>query len=177
MKIKDRLLLGVISGVLGSVPGRLLNTFEYHTGLTEAMYGQMAATAFISQKYIDKPQGKLLGSIINQIIAIGTGITTTYALSLTGRDYAILKGSMVGTTYWLLINGLAPNITGTLKPRKPISPLLSLIDHIIFGVSSALISLSLGDDSLFRKDNFNKNKQNTINYNTPEYTTLAEFHT
>lgn len=148
-KIKDRILLGIFSGLIGSVPGRLLNAVEYDLGLTDSTYGQMAAHQFISKNKINTPDGVLLGSVANELIALSTGIAITYTLSATGRDHALIKGMGVGSFYWFLLYGLSSQLGKTPKSKKPLSLLYSLVDHLIFGSTASIIISEFGDDSLF----------------------------
>ncbi len=146
-KIKDRIFLGIVSGLIGGMPGKLLNTIEYCNGLTDVKYGQMAASLFTSKKRSNL--GQLLGSVSNEALVTSTGIAITYTLSATGRDFAVLKGMGIGIVYWFGLYGLSSRIGLSPKNKKPLSSLLGLIDHIIFGTLSGVIASNLGDDSLF----------------------------
>lgn len=149
LKIKDRIVLGILSGIIGSIPGRLLNTIEYDLGIVDSKYGQMAAGLFISKNKVNTPTGKLLGSVANEFLATTTGIAVTYTLSATGRDKAVLKGMGVGSLYWFLLYGLSAPLANTSKSKKPASPLFSLVDHLIFGATASIVTSKFGDDSLF----------------------------
>ncbi|WP_366923076.1 hypothetical protein MFMK1_003569 [Metallumcola ferriviriculae] len=63
-KIKDRFLLGVVSGLIAAIPGRLLNTAEYHAGLVDVKYGQMVSSLFTEKSKVNTKEGQLLGSIV-----------------------------------------------------------------------------------------------------------------
>lgn len=148
-KIKDRLLLGIVSGLIGAIPGRLLNTAEYRKGLVDMKYGQMAANLFTNKALINTPHGKILGSLANELLTTTTGTAITYVLSATGRDHRTLKGMSVGILYWFLLNGLGTKLTATTNKSKPISHIYGLFDHLLFGAITAEIATRLGDDSLF----------------------------
>jgi multidrug transporter EmrE-like cation transporter len=147
-KIQDRVLLGVISGTLAAIPGRILNKIEFEAGLTDSRYEQMAALLFVSKKDVHKQPGKVIGKIANGLLANAVGITTTYTLSTTGRDYAILKGIGVTSLAWLGMYGFGTQAK-MRKSKKPLVPLLSYLDHVIFGTTTALLVKTLGDDKLF----------------------------
>jgi len=149
LRIKDRIFLGILSGLIGSIPGRLLNAVEYNRGIVDAKYGQMAAGLFINKNKADTPAGKLLGSVANELLAASTGISVTYTLAATGRDNAVLKGMGVGSLYWFLLYGLSAKLGDTPKSKKTVSPLLSLADHLIFGTLAGVVTATIGDDSLF----------------------------
>ncbi|MEW6622649.1 MAG: hypothetical protein AB1420_05915 [Bacillota bacterium] len=63
-KIKNRILLGVVSGLLGAIPSNILNAVEYNLGLTDRKYEQMAASIFTTQK--DSSIGQLVGALANE---------------------------------------------------------------------------------------------------------------
>ena len=52
MKIKDRILLGIVSGLAASMPGRVLNELEFKRGLTDQTYEQAASSIFVKRKQI-----------------------------------------------------------------------------------------------------------------------------
>lgn len=148
-KIKDRIFLGIITGVISSIPGRLLNACEYRAGLTEAKYGQMAANLFVDKKKVDTIEGRAIGAFVNGILTGVGGTFAVYLLSMTGRDKAAVKGMGIGLLLWLALFGLTPRAGLVEKPRKPLTSLLGLIDHLIFGALCGLTASKLGDDSLF----------------------------
>lgn len=147
-KIKDRVLLGVIAGMLGSVPGRVLNKIEFEVGITDSRYEEMAAKLFVSNKDAHSQRGKAVGKIANGLLTNAVGISTAYTLSATGRDYALLKGIGITSLAWLGIYGLSTQAQ-VRKSKKPLAALLSYMDHIIFGATTALVVKNLGDESLF----------------------------
>ncbi|WP_407311322.1 hypothetical protein [Desulfosporosinus sp. SB140] len=48
-KISDSILLGFAAGMLGALPGRLLNKVEFKFGLTDSRYKEMAAIPFVKK--------------------------------------------------------------------------------------------------------------------------------
>ncbi len=118
-KLKDRVFLGIVSGLIAAIPGRLLNTVEYRHGLVDSKYGQMAASLFTNKENSDL--GQLLGYITNQVLTTTTGVATAYTLSAAGRDFAPLKGMGLGIIYWLGLYGLGSKIGLSPKNKKPLS--------------------------------------------------------
>lgn len=64
-KIKDRFLLGIVTGIVASLPGRVMNKIEFELGLTDSRYEQMAASLFVNKKDSHSVQGKIIGKIAN----------------------------------------------------------------------------------------------------------------
>lgn len=148
-KIKDRIILGLVTSALSGVPGRLINAWEYEKGYTDIKYGQMAASLFPPKNQKNTPEVKVIGAVTNQINTAMAAIAVTYLLSATGRDKAIVKGMGVLATTWVGIYGLTSRLGITVNNKKPLAHLLSLKDHLIFGGLCGLIASTLGDDSLF----------------------------
>ena len=48
-KIKDRILLGVVSSLLAGVPPKIINNFEHKSGLVDVKYQDMAASLILPQ--------------------------------------------------------------------------------------------------------------------------------
>jgi len=78
-----------------------------------------------------------------------TGTVITYILSVTGRDKAMIKGAGLGIMQWIGIWGLLPKLGLTVKSNKPLTHILSFVDHAIFGATTGLLASKIGDDSLF----------------------------
>lgn len=149
MKIKDRIVLGAVSGLLAGVPGRLINAVEYKAGLTDLKYQQQATSLFIPKNKSGTLHGKILASLVNNTNVSITGVIICYLLSASGRDHAIIKGAGVGAFSWVIINGVVSNLGLKNKYKKPLSPILSFFDHVILGSLTGLLVSKLGDDSLF----------------------------
>ncbi len=149
-KIKDRITLGIVAGMIAAIPGRLLNAMEYRTGLTNFRYGETAAGLFMSAKQSRTVIGDLVGRIANQITVCATGVAGSYLLSLTGKDNAILKGAGLGAVYWMGIFGLSSKASATMARSKDSrSAILAFIDHIIFGACTTYLITKLGDETVF----------------------------
>lgn len=148
MKINDKIFLGTVCGLLGAIPGRLLNKAEFALGLTDSRYEEMASSLFVKRKHLNKPGSKNLGVIVNSLLASFVGITTTYTLSTTGRDYAFLKGIGITSFTWLGLYGFSTQAR-IRKSKNPNVALLSYLDHLIFGATTAALVTKLGTDSIF----------------------------
>ncbi|MFZ7103885.1 MAG: hypothetical protein ACOWWO_14705 [Peptococcaceae bacterium] len=148
-KISDRIFLGIISGILGGVPSKLINAFEYHVGLTDVKYSQLSSSLFLPAKKVKNSNAHIIGSIANNTGIAIVGVLITYLLSITGRDKLIVKGLGVTSTAWLFVYGLISRLGLPIKTKKTLTPLLSFIDHAALGIFTALIVSKLGDDSLF----------------------------
>ncbi|TYO91690.1 hypothetical protein [Desulfallas thermosapovorans] len=148
IKIKDRVLLGVVSGVLAGMPSLLLNIYEHKKGLVNMTYPQSAGTLSLKKSRINTIEGKIISHVTNAIGMSSSGVATTYIMSSTGRDHPILKGIGVHYLYGVILAAILPKF-GLVAKVKPKFPVLGLIEHTISGVLCGLLVARLGDDSLF----------------------------
>lgn len=164
-KIKDRILLGMISGIIASIPGQLLNIFEHKQKITDVPYSQAASRLFLNKKKSETLLGQILSMVVNFIVAgITGGIATTYILSITGKDKAIIKSIGLWTGLWVFINGALSKSVLKIKTQKPFVPFLSLVDHILMGIINGFIVTRLGEDSLFPKKDVKEQEKIPVFY-------------
>lgn len=157
-KITDRIFLDLICGVVTGFPGRMLNTLEYHLGITDVKYGQTAANLFLPKDKVNTKEAQITGSLTNHIGLGVLGSSIVYLLSATGRDYAAIKGMGIGASAWVAVYGLAVRFGVEVRSKKPLAPVLSFIDHALFGALCGVLVSKLGDDSLFPNPQVKKDK-------------------
>ncbi|AFM39732.1 hypothetical protein Desaci_0671 [Desulfosporosinus acidiphilus SJ4] len=148
-KIKDRIVVGAISGILSASVGRTANKVNYALGLTDIRYNPMAANLFLPKKVIQSRQGVLLGLVVNNIGVAANGIALTYLLSATGKDYKLLKGLGAGAFSWIMVDGFIGSQLLKIKSSKPFAPTMRLLEHLLYGALCSTLITKLGDDSLF----------------------------
>ena len=85
LKIKDRILHGMITGIIAGTPDAIINALEYRAGLTDLTYGQMGANVFLPKSKINDKRAKFLGILANYTLIGASGTLFTYLLSVTGR--------------------------------------------------------------------------------------------
>lgn len=150
-KIKDRILLGVLSAAIPGAFARLTNAFEYRRGWTDELYSQTGSSFILTEKIAktNSLESKVIGSLVNNTTTSVAGIGISYLLSATGRDNALLKGAGVGAMQWLALWGITGKIGLKVRSKKPMTHFLSFIDHVVSMANTALLVSVLGDDSLF----------------------------
>ncbi len=121
-KIKDRILLGTLSGASASFVARIVNRYSHSKGLTDIRYNPLAARLFLPENKIKNTPGILLGAIVNNVNTAATGVFLTYLLSATGKDNAVLKGMGTGAFLWVLVDGLISTHVFKVDIKKPLSP-------------------------------------------------------
>lgn len=129
--------------MLGAIPVDALNSVHYRMGLTDRKYAHMAS------RFFTRGERTLLGPVANETLNASVGVTVTYALSASGRDFAAIKGAGVGALYWFALYGLTTGLGLLPKSKKPLSSILGFTDHLIGGACIGMIAAKMGDDSLF----------------------------
>ena len=146
LKIRDRWVLGVLSGVLAAIPVRFILNRKPVKGFTDRRY---SPRFFLSKRVARSRGGRLLGNVMNNVGAGATGILLSHVLSRSGRKRVFVKGMAVGTASWVGLDGYA--VGGIFKgpDTKPLGPALALLNHAVFGGLTALLVSILGHDELF----------------------------
>ena len=158
-KIKDRIILGAITGLIVSPPFQIIDALIHKRGITDVPYGYSASKIFLTKKATKTPASKVMSVVINIANSGLVATSIVYTLSLTGKDKALIKGAGVGTMMWVGVAGLFSNVVLNVKSKRPITPLISLVEHVLFGSLCSYVITKLGDDSLF-PDKEVKNQKN-----------------
>lgn len=148
-KISDRIIHGMITGIIAGTPDTIINALEHRAGLTDVSYSQLGANVFLPTEKVNNKYAGAVGLLANYTMLSVTGILFTYLLSATGRDKALLKGIGFGIFTWLTVYGMGAKVGLKIKTRKPLTPLLSFFDHVIFGSLLGFIAPRTGDDIMF----------------------------
>jgi hypothetical protein len=132
---------GLIAGVVMGVTANLLNA----AGLTEYSSIQIAGGVFTGEYLTDpmSPGMLVVAWSSHLVIAMAVGTMLAWFISYTGRDYGLLKGTLLGAFFWLFNNGImAPLLDFELLPPMTDADLIfSLGRHLAFGALSAALLL------------------------------------
>lgn len=149
-KIRDRLILGVISGLTGNVPKLGLVELARRRGWAEVTGPTKAAGMLVSRKRLSTAEGRVVGYIADGIIAALLGVASVYLLSVTGRDKAALKGAISGQVIWSALYGVLSTMGATTAhPTSPRTVLTEFVAHTAYGATTASVATLLGDPALF----------------------------
>jgi hypothetical protein len=163
-KIKDRIILGTITGIISSAPLQIIDALIYRHGITDLPFVYLASKIFLTKKKTKTTAGKAISSLVNFANSSFISTTITYMLSLTGKDRALIKGAGFGILMWIFIAGLLSNLGLNIKSRRPVTPLIYLGEHIVFGALCSYFITKLGDNSLFPNDNIRKRTKVPVIY-------------
>ncbi len=152
-KIKDPILLGIVSGLSGIFFKSMGNLIFRKTGLNKTSYPQLAAGIFLKKKKTNTPEGKLVGLLADAALGAGLGVGYAYVLKFTGKDHAVLKGIGYGHGAWTLLLGGANKMgVSGIFPLAPSTILSSYAEHALYGLGAALAATTFGDKDFFKKE-------------------------
>ncbi|NMB00380.1 MAG: hypothetical protein GX971_02490 [Firmicutes bacterium] len=150
-KMRDRLLLGVISGLAGGAVKNVVGSILMKSHASEFGGPARAAGMLLPAHKIATPQGRLVGWLADTAIAGLLGIASVYMLSVTGKDNAALKGAITtGGVAWMGLYGVLGTLGATrVEPGHPRTVLSEFITHSIYGAVTGATACYLGDEGLF----------------------------
>ena len=149
-KIRDRLQLGVISGLAGVVVKDLVGGLLIKAGWAEEAGPQRAAGMLLPAYKIYTPLGRLAGKLADAAVGSLLGIVSVYMLSFTGKDRVVLKGLTSGALAWVGLYGVLSNMGATtVRTVQPKTVISEFISHAVYGVVTTTTASYLGADDLF----------------------------
>ncbi|MEW6182574.1 MAG: hypothetical protein AB1500_05270 [Bacillota bacterium] len=150
MRIKDRLILGAVTGLLGNIPKLALIAIAKRFNWAIMDGPGKAAGMLVPAHRIATPQGRLVGYLADATIAALLGVTTVYVLSATGKDRAVLKGALGGQAGWTGLYGVLTTMGATkVQAIGPRTVLAEFVAHTVFGAVAGWAAVKLGDEGLF----------------------------
>lgn len=163
-KINDRIILGTISGIISSATLQIIDAILYRLRITDLPFVYLASKVFLTKKKTKTTTGIVTSSIVNFANSGFISTLITYILSLTGKDRALIKGAGFGILMWIFIAGLLSNLGLNIKSKRPLTPLVNLGEHILFGTLCGYLITKFGDNSLFPNDNVRKRTKIPVIY-------------
>lgn len=150
LKIRDRLVLGMVAGIGGTIAKNIFISGAKKMNMAEFDGVETAAGMFVPAHKITTKQGRIVGHIGNTIMGAVLGTSIVYLFSLTGKDKAIIKGTAAGSVMWLALYGALAGIGATtVRPAMPNTMISQFLGHSLFGGVASLIATRLGDDKLY----------------------------
>jgi uncharacterized membrane protein YagU involved in acid resistance len=141
--LKDRVILGGISGALGVLIRDMWSYFAKEIGLAKFYVWQRSADLFIDGKELRSFFGNLVGVLADTIFGALLGITFVYFLKWTNHKNIVIKGWGFGIAAWLflfaMLVGSLPG-TQTTIPKDALSNFSAFIGHSIWGISTGLLA-------------------------------------
>jgi hypothetical protein len=150
MRIRDRIVLGAVSGLAANAVKLLTAKTAMRLDWAELHGPLRAAGMLIPPHNVTQPKGLAVGYLADAVIAVVLGVLTVYMLSVTGKDRAVLKGAISGQVFWTALYGVLGTFGATnVRPELPETYLTAFLDHTLFGAVAATVASKLGHPDLF----------------------------
>jgi len=143
--IRDRLLPGVIVGLLADAVKLMVNYLAYLLNLTPVVFWQLIATRFLQKQDLFKPVTYLIGGIADITITIILGVLFFYFIKVFGSRYLYIKGIGFALAIWVGLFGtlLSQSVQAKL-PQTAMGIMVTIASHAVFGLSLAYFYQRLG---------------------------------
>lgn len=139
--MKDKIMAGLVVGLLADVVKLAVNYSFFLLGFVKTVFWQVAATRFLSSSELFKPVAYLIGGLVDLTTTAVLGVIFIYLIRFTGRDYVWYKGAGFGLIVWVGLFGtvLAEAVERKL-PADARTIIVTAVAHLIFGLSLAFFS-------------------------------------
>jgi len=149
--IKDRFLLGILSGFVGNFAKNILDEMSVKKKISQRSFRSTAAGVFVSKKSeAQNIKGQILGSLFDFGMGGMGGVFIVEFLSKRGRDHLITKGIVsgisMGSFITFVLNSLPAN---KVKPKDAASNLSYMLSHAVYGLVTIYTASILGHKSIF----------------------------
>ncbi len=150
MVIHDKIALGTIAGLAGTIPQIVLDFISYQLGYAEYYSYQLAAGIHLAKPLVDTPLGILLGGILWELTGAIMGIFIVYFICQTGIDYWWVKGIILPNfIMFTIIYGFIFDMGGTkVIPLDIGTNFTELLGNTVFGLTTAYLAVRWGKESL-----------------------------
>ncbi|NLP36060.1 MAG: hypothetical protein GX357_00195 [Firmicutes bacterium] len=137
MVIRDRIALGVLAGIIATIPAILVNMLSVNLGFAKWYSHQIGGSIYLHPGLTDSLQGFLLGALTWLIPAMALGIITSYVIKATGEDFWWLKGIAVTLICMhLIVYGFLYSLGGaTIVPFDFATNISIYVENIIYGLT------------------------------------------
>ncbi|MCL6589938.1 MAG: hypothetical protein K6U80_08300 [Firmicutes bacterium] len=141
--MKDKVLIGVITGLLADVVKLTFNYLAYLLNFASVVFWQITASRFLEKKELHRPIAYLVGAVTDLTVTSVIGALFIYFLHFTGRDYVWLKGAGFGLTFWALLLGTLLQQSHAKLNLVPSDIMVTFFAHLIYGLALAYLAKKL----------------------------------
>lgn len=157
-RIKDSAVLGLLSGLIGTIPMDVIDLFFWIFGKHEMLYGHLAGSMIFRPIRMHRRENFLIGHIMHLLTGSALGLFMTGFLKKTGKDHHLIKGSFIGMMGWMTLYEFGQRVKWfTLKARKSSTFYTAFLMNVVYGMTTAQMIVSLAHPSVFnnkiRQDN------------------------
>ncbi len=148
MRIRDKIALGTLAGLVASIPQLILNFFFVSLGISAYYSFQLSAGVFVRDHQTTITLGGLLlGGLLWEFASAFLGVLIVYVLHFTGREYWWLKGilSSISFMYILIFGFIFDMGIARIIPQDIGSNFAILFENALFGIIASYLVFRWGD--------------------------------
>jgi hypothetical protein len=151
IKIKDKIILGAISGALPTIILNVVDYLSLRLNLNKWHIWQIAGSLFFKKEDLTTIPALLLGGLTHTTLTSLGGIFIFYTLYYTGRSFYIIKGIGIFLLFWIALFGgiLSLKITEIAQPIDAQTNMAHLFGHIMEGILAGLLIVKLADERVW----------------------------
>lgn len=139
--IKDFVTQGALVGIAADILKLTVNYIAHILNFSPAVFWQLTATRFLEKKDLYKPMAYLIGGIADLTFSALLGVIFVYFIYYFGVKHLLIKGIGFGLAVWVVVFGtLLGQSVQTKLPQNPVAILVTIIAHIFFGMTLALVT-------------------------------------
>jgi hypothetical protein len=140
LKIKDKITLGVIAGILANTIVSIIDIVFYKLNVNKFIHFHIAASTYFNVSDVYTVPALIVGAISDFTVVAFLGVIIVYTLFYTGTDFYYVKGLLVVLVYWLMIYGIFLRLEiARIDPTDPGTNLVHLALHIMLGLLTSWI--------------------------------------
>lgn len=149
-KIKDSMLLGILSGLIGITCMDASNMILWRNKKTEGLYGHLAGSMIMSPLKLNRGKNFMLGQIFHMTVGSCLGVGMVQILKKFGKDYHALKGGFFAIATWGFLYNFGQRM-GFYRhhPHITRSGYAAIWHHLIYGLVTSTAIVTLADPTVF----------------------------
>lgn len=142
MLIKDRITLGTIAGLVGTIPQVLISFISFKIGYAQFFSYQLAAGVHLAKPLAGKPMGILMGGFIWELTGSVLGIVVLFFIIKTGTEFWWLKGILIANFFmYTMVYGFVFDMGSTnILPEDIGTNFTEMVGNTLFGLTSAFLA-------------------------------------
>lgn len=153
--MKDSMIVGLFSGLLGAVIMELLNVLFGR----KLFFGKTASSMIVNSVRSNRLKNIMFGEIMHLTVGAGIGSIITMLLEKTGKNFVVIKGTFISLLAWIGLHNIGHRMDlFSVKPRATKNHYFSLIQHLGYGICTSALIKYLTNSVTFRQASITKSK-------------------
>ena len=164
-KIKDSILLGILSGLIGTTCMDASNFILWRNKKTEGLLAHFAGSMIMRPNKLERGKNFILGQIFHMTVGSCLGVGMVQVLKKFGKDYHALKGGFFAMVTWGVLYNFGQKMGFyQVHPHLAKSGYMAIWHHLIYGLATSTAAVALADPTVFPDASKNARPRNDSRY-------------